>query len=166
MKCKKIQELLLTDYLDGEVSTAVRNEVENHVKWCHRCRQFEQGLLQSAVEPLRKAGGLRPPDSVWEHITKAIILEERKQSESAFSRLPYAFPRIFLRSKAAVALATVGVVLLLMLAVRGFKATDQRVSQVQPERQGAYLTDLLNEPEYFSVEENDGYGTAIEEYFL
>ncbi len=184
MECKKIQELLLTDYIDGEASDALKNEVERHVNVCHRCRQFERDLLKTAIEPLREAKESKPPDLVCNHIKEAlvkesIVLEERGKSEGFLAQLRNYLPhacqrdslrhrcRLFSLPKPALALATgLGVVIVLMITVSRFQTHNQRVTKAYQGKQVEYLTHVIGDSEYFSLEENNGYGTAIEEYFF
>ena len=188
MECKKIQKLLLTDYIDGEASDALKNEVERHVNICHTCRRFERDLLKTAIEPLRKAKESKPPDLVWNHIKEtlgretlgkealgkeAIILEERGKSGGFLAQvLDYLLDichwgSLSSISKPVLALATVlCAVLVLIATIIRFQTNNQRVAQVEPDKQVEYLAHEMGDSEYFSPEENNGYGTAIEEYFL
>jgi hypothetical protein len=193
MECKKIQELLLTDYIDGEANDALKNEVERHINICHTCRQFERDLLKTAIEPLRKAKESKPPDLVWNHIKEAlgkealgkdplgkdalvketITLEKRGKLGGFLAQVRDYLLDICHRgplssiSKPVLALATVlCAVLVLIATIIRFQTNNQRVAQVEPDKQVEYLAYVMGDSEYFSPEENNGYGTDIEEYFL
>lgn len=193
MECKKIQELLLTDYLDGEASDALQNEIERHVNSCHTCRQLERDLLKTVIEPLRKAKESKPPDFLWNHIKEAleketlekepIVSEERGKPEGfladLWNYLTHACHRDSLPHRGglrhrsglfsgpALALVTsLGVVVILMITVSRLKTNNQMLTRAYPEKQVEYLATVMGDSEYFSLEENNGYGTAIEEYFF
>ena len=176
MECKKIQELLLTDYIDGEAGDTLKNEVEEHVSSCHTCRQFKQDLLITAIEPFRKARETKAPDFVWNHIKEAleqsaIVLEEREKSGGFLANLRNYLTQVrhrgclFSAPKPALALAT-GLAAVIVLMITVSRTNNQRVAKVYPEKQVEYLTRVIGDSEYFSLEENNGYGTAIEEYFF
>jgi hypothetical protein len=198
MECKKIQELLLTDYIDGEAGDALKNEVERHVNICHTCRQFKQSLLKIAIEPFRKAKESKPPDLAWNRIKEAIVkeaivkealikdalvkdaliketivLEERGKPGGFLAQLRNYLPHapggrtLFSVPKPALALAAgLGAVVVLIFTVSRLQPNNQRVAKVYSEKQVEYLTHVIGDSEYFSLEESNGYDTAIEEYFF
>lgn len=79
MKCENIQELLMTDYLDGECRGEGGLRVKNHLDECETCRSFYETVLKSAAV-LRKGGELSPPEAVW--------LRIRESLEAGQSRAP------------------------------------------------------------------------------
>ena len=87
MRCRKIQELLKTDYLDGEVSQKEEQDIREHLARCPKCRQLEEEL-QSQRALFQKAKQQRVPEHVWHNIRDAIIREEEESlSAGAFERL-------------------------------------------------------------------------------
>ena len=40
MKCKKIQEIILTDYLDGQLDEKQRSSLGRHLAECKSCKEF------------------------------------------------------------------------------------------------------------------------------
>ena len=166
MECKKIQELLLTDYPDGEVRGRLKNKVEEHLRTCLECRQFEHTLRREAIEPFKNSIKIKPRASVWNRITEAIVLEERRKSEGFIGKIQDFFRRIFSMPRIAYTLATVITVLFILVMAIKFQPTDHKVVTMQPKEEIEYLTYLMGEAEYFVVDENGGYSTAIEEYFL
>ncbi len=76
MKCKKIQTLLMTGYLDGEISAGVRQEVDGHLEGCPSCRQWKQAVHETN-RLFREAAPLEPPSAVW-HRIEALVNAERK----------------------------------------------------------------------------------------
>ena len=76
MKCKKIQELLLTDYPDGEVRGRLKNKVEEHLRTCFKCREFERELRGAAIDPFQNTTKITPRDVVWERVRESFVSEE------------------------------------------------------------------------------------------
>jgi predicted anti-sigma-YlaC factor YlaD len=141
MRCRKIRDLIITDYMDNEISPANKDLVDRHLKDCGRCREYKAVLTRSAIEPFRKIEAIKPSDSVWRGI-KAAIQPERR---------PSLMPGFFYVPERAFALATVAV----MIFFLGILA------KTYMDRQETAGLDSPDQTEYFI-----GYGTAIEEYFL
>ena len=153
MKCKKIQELLLSDYLDGELNDDLHNEINIHLSMCPECRQFESALHKKVVEPLKKAKKINPPERVWVHIKEAIVREESEKSEGFLGKLHYYFRRFFSALKAVPTFATViTAVILITMVVMQFQTKNQKVVKVQPsEEQIEYVLYLMGESDFFSA---------------
>jgi anti-sigma factor RsiW len=77
MKCKEIQELLLTDFLDGELPSARRAVVGQHLEGCLDCRAYAEEVRKTAVTPFTAAEEVSVPESVWQAISATIDAEER-----------------------------------------------------------------------------------------
>ncbi|MGA1876296.1 MAG: anti-sigma factor family protein [bacterium] len=167
MKCRKIQTLLLTDYLDHEIREALQHKVEDHVNHCLTCRQFERALKKTAAEPFHHAEKIKVPDSIWAQIKEAIALEEKEKAKGFFPELRVTLQRISAVPKTVCGLITMAIaVLFMVIAVYTFQSHHQRPVIIAQERQIEYLTSVMEDSEYFSTDENGDYNTAIEEYFL
>lgn len=77
MRCEQAQELILTDYTDGQLDEALRREVAGHIKDCSVCREFEATVRAKAVEPLRGAEKPEAPAYLWSRIRQRIEAEGR-----------------------------------------------------------------------------------------
>jgi len=150
MRCRKIRNLIITDYTDNEISPENRNLVDRHLKDCGRCREYKAVLTGSAVEPFRKIITVEPSDSVWRGIKEAI----RPKSG------PSLMPEFFYVPRHVFALAT-AVVMVFFLGV---------LAKTYMDRHDTAGLDSADQTEYFASlfrdNGNIGYGTAIEEYFL
>ena len=168
-KCIKIQELLMTDYLDGELEQGVLQSIQQHMDNCIHCKQFEQKMQEIRVpfNKMKKVKHVEPPARVWANICEKITVEQRLQSGSLFEHwLEWLREFLFIRkpvfpvfpvfATAAIALA---VVLFALIFIR------------MPEKTNG-LDDMLAEDIGVmtdSFKENgtiDDFGTSIEEYFL
>ncbi|MBI4521642.1 MAG: zf-HC2 domain-containing protein, partial [Gemmatimonadetes bacterium] len=65
---------LLSDYLDGELSDAVRQELEIHLLDCAECRATLDGLA-AVVEAAGRLEPRQPPRDVWAGIAARIAAE-------------------------------------------------------------------------------------------
>src|SRR3989339_1892981 len=88
MSCKRIQELLLTDYSDGESDSTTNSWMENHLSQCHSCREYHLLLRQGVMGPLAGLTSARPPESIWEEIRRSITREAASPCRE-FSCAPY-----------------------------------------------------------------------------
>jgi len=70
MDCKKIQELIITDYLDNEMNNKL---VERHIESCDDCRKFLILTQKTIVDPLSKA----KKDHLSRELIWARLQEER-----------------------------------------------------------------------------------------
>lgn len=155
MKCKKFQDIMITDYLDGEIDAEKKKLVEEHLAVCSHCREYKAAVTKSTVEPFRKAETINPSDSVWRRI-KEKIEEDR----------PSLAPRVFYIPRPVFSLAVVIALALFLGILAKFYINKQEIAKVQSERQVDYFSYLFRGNGYISSREGVGYGTAIEEYFL
>jgi len=65
MKCKKIKEIILSDYIDDELDLECRKNVEIHLEKCESCRQFKDDVDLNIVGILQHASKLEPRQELW-----------------------------------------------------------------------------------------------------
>lgn len=163
MNCKQIQELILTDYSDDELSQALRKEVRAHVMACSECRQFEQRVQKTTIEPFSMTDKIAPPDYIWDRIKEKIALENKQQPAMVFSGLRNFFHRIFIIPRPVFAVATIMVVILITVVLMRSPYQRQDTVALHLEEQIEFLSSLdVDEISDASL----GFGTAIEEYLL
>lgn len=88
MNCRKIKEIISTDYIDNELPEKMRLEIELHLHTCSSCRDFKNALVAIAIKPLRSSKTENPPEILWPKIKNT--LEQEKQAE-VLSELPFTF---------------------------------------------------------------------------
>lgn len=167
MKCKKVKDMILTDYSDREMRPEEGMLVEKHLALCKACREFASVVTKSAIEPFRKVETQKPLDSIWHRIKETIEAEARQETR------PYLIPNLTDKLKNFIyiprpvfAIATVVVVALFLGIFTKLYTNRQEIARSQSQEQVEYLANLLGENGYVSNGEDIGYGTAIEEYFL
>ncbi|MBM4128995.1 MAG: zf-HC2 domain-containing protein, partial [Nitrospira sp.] len=62
MNCEKIQELILTDYLDGEIDKRQEEFIKQHLATCIGCQEFLSIAQKTVVEPFLNAGKVTPDE--------------------------------------------------------------------------------------------------------
>ena len=72
MKCEKVQELIITDYADGELRPEARLEIESHIRVCEACRQFEAVMMRDIREPFARTVKEAPSAYIWERVKQAV----------------------------------------------------------------------------------------------
>ena len=55
MNCKLVQELVLTDYSDGQLSAARMRKVDNHLMHCLACRTLFEKVRKNVIDPLKRS---------------------------------------------------------------------------------------------------------------
>ena len=166
MKCKQIRELLLTDYSDGELEVRLKNKVEQHLGECPECKQFEHRLIKTVIEPFKNVIKTEPRDSVWNRISEAMVFEQREKPDGFLDKIQALLLPLSAVPRTAYILATViTVIFMLTITKIKFQSNTQRVA-VHLQEEIEYLDYLMGDAEYYATEENGGYSTIIEEYFL
>ena len=162
MRCRKIQELLKTDYLDGEVSQKQEQEIKEHLARCPKCRQLEEEL-QSQRRLFQKAKQQKVPERVWHNIRDAIITEGLNEEESPSAGVFERLRNYLFAPKPVFVLATTLAVAIFFAFLSGvFIQKKQSLSKENiPETDIAVYS--LSSTSDASLYDQ---GTDIEEYFL
>ncbi len=72
MKCHKIQNILLTDYADGQIADNLRRQVDEHLVRCKACREFYAAVKKDVIRPFEKASHQEIPLDMLKNIWGAI----------------------------------------------------------------------------------------------
>ncbi len=83
MRCKKIRELILTDYIDGELDSGVSEKIESHLASCEGCRKVKEEA-SGVTASLRGSARLDPPETLWAGIKEAIEEENAAKENDVF----------------------------------------------------------------------------------
>ncbi|NQT32735.1 MAG: anti-sigma factor [Candidatus Omnitrophica bacterium] len=145
MKCKKIRDIILSDYTDGELSSDRQKLIEDHLKGCPACREFLEELTGGIVTPLRESGHVKPPAEVWNRIERAI--GEKEKSGAGETLLDWIKARAelpVLRRKPAFVLATILVAFLLAGGITARYFSERRGVNTYIEEQFDFLDSLAN----------------------
>jgi len=160
-QCKKIQELLKSDYLDGELNPREEQFVKGHLKQCPECSRLEKEL-QSQRMFFQGAKPKQVPESVWGNIRDAIITERLNQEEGQnLGTLQWLRDLLFRRRPAFVLATSFSVIIILAVISTTFIRGKIVLSKEEAAESIAG----------YSLSTENGYvlhdlGTNIEEYFL
>lgn len=165
MNCKKIKELIMTDYVDGEANSSLQRDIKEHLASCKDCRQFERTLQRTAIEPFKNAQKIQPPDIVWDRIKEAVGIKGPRR-EGILVDLKERMAAIFVVRRPAVSLAAAMILILLAtIFTRPFFISPDPMADYV-EDQVVFLSYLDTDTAGFFNGEGMDLGTAIEEYFL
>ena len=165
MNCKKVQELILTDYLDNELKAYARDEIKAHLASCSRCREFEQAAQRDAHGLFRGLGPVQPPESVWQNI-KGAIQQKQQQSVPVFlERLFDLVRESFVVRRPAYAFATAFTVILTVVFFMGQPARQKMLVKDYLIQKSAFMV-ALNKAPNGEIDSVVDFNTAIEQYLF
>jgi anti-sigma factor RsiW len=164
MNCKRIQEFLITDYIDGQMGDKQKSFINQHLAQCPACVGYLISIKKAAINPFVNASKDVPDQLLWAQIKQTIEEEQQQQLEASLK--PNFWERIRLAvhiPRPAFALATV-VTMIFMIGSTGQLFFSAPVVKINGPDQLAYLSTLIDEP----VDMNNGNDsqTPIEKVFL
>jgi len=163
MECKKVKELLMTDYADGELSEKLHREIIAHLGACPECRRFEIRIKESAVNPIRKADREYPPSYLFGKIKDKIYTEREAASVSGAAGLRSGLSRFFSMLRPALAVSAVAVAVFgLVVLMRPTRTGNGSVNLYLTE-QAEFIAGLGSET---TASLKGDLGTSIEEFLL
>ena len=113
MNCKRMENLILTDYIDGNLKARALEELGLHLRSCPSCNALAKEL-RAAGKLFRAAGQEAAPKEVWHKILAEIYTAPAK---SRFPEAILMYVRYYLSHlKPAVVIASAAVLLLFALA--------------------------------------------------
>ncbi len=160
MNCRTVQELLLTEYLDGEGPAGQRARVEAHLRVCDRCRAVEAAVRQRLVEPFNALGRVTVPESVWTRTCEQIAERSGRGRRSGIRKFREGLEAV-LTPRRSLALGTLCAVMFVsVVTLRMFLPLERPV----PGDETEYVAYLLGWPD--GTGNGAGYGSFVEEMFL
>jgi predicted anti-sigma-YlaC factor YlaD len=158
--CKKIKDLILTDYLDKEADQSVVGQVNEHLLSCADCRLFAQDVKEQLALPFESTIQQQAPEHLWTIIKDKI--QNDPNSRSKLKRFIQAFFDVFSFPYLAPALA--GLIIVILLGSVGFYY--QLAEKRQDKEQGEYLVSLWRSSDVIADIQSNADQTSIEKYFL
>ena len=164
MNCKKIRELLLTDYLDKQTGLEVRTEVEEHQKICPECRHLEEEIHRTVVLPFKDAKGPQAPQSLWLNIRERIAARESRK-RSLLDRLRERL-QVFSLPAPALTFASTTVILLAVFGLIAKRNIDKNQISDYFSQQISFYSVLNNGLENGDNKDSADLGTTVEKYLF
>ena len=161
MQCRKIQELLKSDYLDSQTNQEEQLYVKEHLAQCPDCRRLEKELLTQR-RLFQKAKPQHPPERVWQNIRDTIVTERFNQDSSLSRGFLERLSGLIRARRPVFALASVLAAIIFVVVLAGtIIHKEESLSKVNGgESLAEYRLNGANEDLLYSL------GTNVEEYFL
>ena len=166
MYCKKIRELIITDFIDQELSPRLNKKVLYHLESCIKCREFEQQVRNSAKDVFKKTGQINPPEYIWHRIKESIEKKEQSIIPETGTLLDRLLRNILTFPKPVFAVVTLAVVIVISLAVMKLPVRNQDIVSVYLSEQMQFSGYLNGEGQSYYDSGSIDLGTSIEEYLL
>ncbi len=165
MNCKKIKELILTDYIDNQMCEKDKTCLESHFVYCRECRDFFTAVKKAAVEPFINTKQNTPPEFIWERI-KASIFAGQKEKIGFSANLKERLKGIFYIPKPVLVMSTITIATLIIVLFGVLKFANKETSQISMEEQAEYSIYSMEAPASTILNNDNGFGTLVEKYFL
>lgn len=165
MRCKRVRDFIMTNYIDAELSDSLKKRIDKHLLSCDGCREFEKSIRERVVMPFKEAQQVEPPEEVWSNIKEAIT-SEKEYKESALDRLRENLREIFARRNTVLAFATVTTIILIAVIFTKMPFNGRRATNNYLQDQIDFLTYLDMGEQYYADNGYINLDTSIEEYFL
>ena len=164
MKCKKIQELILTDYLDDELDENKKDYIEQHLVHCHQCKEFSIIARDAVIKPFANLERVCAPESNWTQVREAILAEQSCQTNFIADFWEKLKLGIYIPKP-----VFAGIVVMILILTTGIGLqvrNNNQVVKAKGQAQIEYLSYLVDDSVGISPDDEQGFGTKIEEYFL
>ena len=163
-KCDHFKDLILTDYIDGELDKNFAGRLESHLLDCSDCRAFFKEVKNNAaIFPVPcPANVLRQPvpAGLWDAIKQSI--EHENQAASPLMDLIDKLKGLIVIPRMVPVFAS----LILMFLAGSVTLNTVQVQQAREKDRGEYLVSLLSSTDVSAPSDNNYGGTPIEHYFL
>ena len=160
-KCDHFKDLILTDYIDGELDKNSADGVERHLLDCAHCRAFLKEVQDNAALPLRQASQQPVPVELWGAISQRVYANLMNKP-SLVADFTEQFKGWVVFPKVVPVLAS----LVLMFLAGSVAFNTIQVRQARDKEQGEYLVALLSSTGASSPSDNNEGASPIEHYFL
>lgn len=165
-QCKKVKDLILTDYLDEQLNEDQKKIIEEHLSICVICREYELAARKTVIEPFNNVEKQNPPEAAWHKIKEQIKEEQRQGLTSSFADLIRRINPFAYALKPALAVVTIVIIIFVATAIIKLTSENSEVVKVDPGKQIECINYLISVFSQGSMNGNNDFGTSIEEYFL
>lgn len=158
--CKNFEDILLTDYIDGELSQEKKREVEQHLLACSACRALATEIRENLLIPFEHVNRETVSKNVW------LNIKERIEQENAPPQPIKNFLEKFVGSLLSPRLAPLLTSFVLIVLVGSVVFYNHQMNLRKDKEQREYLMSVLGAINTPSDTESDGSSTPLERYFL
>lgn len=168
MKCREVQKLILSDYLDEEMACEMLEDVKKHLDECAHCRDLYQEIVEKTVFPFQSAPSLNFPENLWSKIEEQLDGEIDSEEDPAPAKNPLIGIEMFLAFwKETPGVVPVVLSVFVFISLFSFKSKPNNFSMSRRELHHAEeFHYIFSRTRVDLREEEKGFGTSIEELFL
>lgn len=156
MDCKRSEETILTDYLDGRLGGPLLKDLESHLASCSKCRVFAYEAKTMSAD-IQKAGQLTPPAGLWDKVYAAVA--EDKVEAAPAQNILGPIRRLFSQPRQAFAFATAAALVITVLVTARIVSNQLAINRQEEIFSMVDLGDIANGSDY-------DLGTSVESYLL
>ncbi len=157
--CKEFQDIILTDYIDGELDQEMKGPLEAHLRSCPECREFAGEVKAQLVAPFKDAPRAAVPEDLWRSIEESIV-QESEETQPAVSWFDRLIQSLVLPRLAPVVLSFI------LFASVGLWAFNRQAPQTVNGDSSEYAAYVMDSVSELAETGSDVLGTSIEQYFL
>lgn len=120
MRCREAKDLILTDYVDGELSEGRGREIKRHLNTCASCRAFEANAHKNISAPFGLINKEEAPQYLWEGIRERIYSKDKARFgviSDTVESIRWALAPLFRIPRPIVAFAAAAMIIVGLLAV-------------------------------------------------
>jgi hypothetical protein len=165
MNCEKIRDLILTDYIDNQTNDEEKMRLIIHFARCPGCREFFETVKNTVVRPFANAKKIEPPGFIWQRVREAIIAKQQKKLGFVASLLEK-LKSVFYIPKPVLIISTITTLTLIIVLTTTLKFSNKEALETNREDQTEYSTYSIETPVSALLNNDDGFGTLVEKYFL
>ncbi len=165
MDCKKVQELLLTDYLDNQMNGKERKSVDHHLAHCLGCTRFSIAAREVASGLFVDTKKDPPPEFIWQRIKESIIAEQKKKTGFAANLFERLRAVLYIPKPAMAVASAIGLIVIVGISAK-LMINSQPAMKAGTQEQSEYSDYSMEIPADVSTNGEAIFGTLIEKYFL
>ena len=165
MTCGKIKELILTDYIDNEMNDEEKVRLNMHLVHCHGCKEFLETVNNAAVGPFAGAKQIQPPGFIWQRVREAVIAGQQEKIRFSAGLLEK-LKAVFYFPKPVLVISTIAALALIIALTATLKFSNKAGPGINREDQVEYSTYSIETPVSALLNNDGGFGTSVEKYFL
>ena len=166
MECNKVQDLILTDYIDNEMPQESKEDLERHLLSCPSCQKFKMLVKKFSLDPFEDCPSPEVPKEIWQNIQQKIPMQQKLSFTDFFNGFLEKVRLVFFpKPRWALALSA-SFLLIMMLWVSIFSFNKRyELAQIEAQEQVEYSQYLMEFTET-AQETSEGYGTDMEIFLL
>jgi anti-sigma factor RsiW len=162
MNCEDVQEIILTDYIDGCLTGSIKTQLESHIKDCPECQEFRAVALKILSVPFADLPRERMPESVVKAVMANVTAKQTAYEGMWLQQFlegirKFDFPTIFV--------ARLAVFVFTLFVMSGIGLRINNLQQAKQKERVLFLASIVELPS-INNKVVGTYGTSMESYFL